>query len=93
MKVTGIICEYNPLHSGHIHQLRVARESGADCIIALMSGSFTQRGEPAVFGKYHRAEAALLGGADLVVELPYPFSAASAEFFVTIVTDAKYVAG
>lgn len=83
MKVTGIICEYNPLHSGHIHQLRVARESGADCIIALMSGSFTQRGEPAVFGKYHRAEAALLGGADLVVELPYPFSASSAEFFAS----------
>ena len=83
MKVTGIICEYNPLHSGHIHQLKTARENGADCIIALMSGSFTQRGEPAIFGKYHRAEAALLGGADLVVELPYPFSAASAEFFAS----------
>ena len=83
MKVTGIICEYNPLHSGHIHQLKTARKNGADCIIALMSGSFTQRGEPAIFGKYHRAEAALLGGADLVVELPYPFSAASAEFFAS----------
>lgn len=80
---TGIICEYNPMHSGHAYQLRSAREAGADCVIALMSGSFTERGELAVADKYTRAEIALLVGADLVLELPYPYSAGGAEYFAT----------
>lgn len=83
MNVTGIICEYNPMHGGHAYQLRRAHENGADCVIALMSGSFTERGEIAVFGKYERAETALLAGADLVLELPYPCCAGGAEFFAT----------
>ena len=81
MRVTGIICEYNPLHSGHAYQLRVARESGADCIVLVMSGSFTERGDVAILDKYSRAEEALLSGADVVLELPYPYSAGSAEYF------------
>lgn len=83
MKTTGIICEYNPMHSGHAYQLRRARENGADCVIALMSGSFTQRGELAIADKYTRAEIALLAGADLVLELPYPYSSGGAEYFAT----------
>lgn len=83
MQTTGIICEYNPMHSGHAHQLRVARDVGADCIVLVMSGSFTERGEFAVLDKYARAEMALRAGADLVLELPYPFSAGSAEYFAT----------
>ena len=83
MQTTGIICEYNPMHSGHMHQLRVARDAGADCIVLVMSGLFTERGEFAVLDKYARAEMALRAGADLVLELPYPFSAGSAEYFAT----------
>lgn len=83
MNVTGVICEYNPMHSGHAYQLSVARERGAECVVALMSGSFTQRGEIAVADKYTRAEVALNVGADLVLELPYPYCAGGAEYFAT----------
>ena len=83
MKTTGIICEYNPMHSGHAYQLSVVREGGAECIVALMSGSFTERGEIAVADKYTRAEIALGAGADLVLELPYPYCAGGAEYFAT----------
>lgn len=71
------------MHSGHAYQLLCARENGAACVIALLSGSFTQRGELAVADKYTRAESALLAGADLVLELPYPYSAGGAEYFAT----------
>ena len=77
----GIICEYNPLHGGHVYHLQRARAAGADGIVCIMSGNFTQRAEPAVAHKYARAEAAISCGADLVVELPFPYSAGSAEFF------------
>ena len=77
----GIVCEYNPLHGGHAYHLQCAKDAGADGIVCIMSGSFTQRGEPAMVHKYARAEAAISCGADLVVELPFPYSAASAEFF------------
>lgn len=79
----AIICEYNPLHSGHMYHLESARRAGADSIICIMSGNFTQRGEPAVAHKYTRARAALACGADLVVELPFPYACASAEFFAS----------
>ncbi len=81
MHVTGIIAEYNPLHSGHISQLQKARESGADYIIVAMSGDFVQRGEPAVFDMAARARWALMAGADLVLEIPVIFSTASAPDF------------
>ena len=77
----GIICEYNPLHGGHAYHLQCARAAGADGTVCIMSGNFTQRAEPAMAHKYARAEAAISCGADLVIELPFPYSAGSAEFF------------
>ena len=78
---TGIVAEYNPFHSGHKYQIDKLKENGADGIIAVMSGNFVQRCEPAFFRKHARAEAAVKGGADLVIELPVRFSTASAEKF------------
>ena len=83
MQTTGIICEYNPMHSGHAYQIERVRAAGADAVVLVMSGSFTQRGYPAFFGKYDRAEIALAVGADLVLELPYPYCASGAEYFAT----------
>lgn len=82
MKITGIICEYDPFHNGHEYLLRQARE-GSDAVVCVMSGNATQRGGFAIADKYTRAEMALHGGADLVLELPYPFSSASAEYFAS----------
>lgn len=82
MKVTGIIAEYNPFHNGHSYHLERARElSGADYIIAVMSGNYVQRGAPALLDKYLRCEMALSQGADLVLELPTLYATASAEAF------------
>ncbi len=83
MKVIGIIAEYNPFHLGHWKQLRLVRQvAGEDCGIAvLMSGSFVQRGAPAIFDKSLRARAAVECGADLVLELPVNYALASAEGF------------
>ncbi len=81
MRSIGIICECNPFHGGHEYLIRKARDTGAECVVAVMSGSFVQRGEPASTDAYLRARAVLLGGADLVLELPFPYSAAPAEFF------------
>ncbi|MCM1225905.1 MAG: nucleotidyltransferase family protein [Clostridium sp.] len=81
MKITGIICEYNPMHNGHIYHIKRTRENGATHIIAVMSGNFVQRGETAVMSKHFRASLALGGGADLVVEIPVVYSLASAEFY------------
>ena len=84
MHVTGLITEYNPFHNGHLFHLKKAREStGADYTAVVMSGSFVQRGAPAVFDKYSRTRAALLSGADLVFEMPAPFSTASAREFAS----------
>ena len=82
-KVVAIISEYNPFHNGHLYQIeRVRQEFGADAIvIAIMSGNFTQRGEVAFADKLLRARAAVDCGVNLVLELPFPYSAASAEFF------------
>ena len=81
MGVVGIICEYNPLHGGHARMLKQLREGGAEAIVCAMSGNFVQRGEPAVVGKLARAEMALRCGADLVLEIPTPWAAATAETF------------
>lgn len=82
MKIAAIISEYNPFHKGHEYQIRVTREKGnATHVIALMSGNFVQRGLPAIIDKYRRAEMALSGGADLVLELPVVYALSSAEFF------------
>ena len=82
--VTGIIAEYNPFHNGHAYQIQKARElTGCDFVVVVMSGDFVQRGAPAVFDKYMRTKMALLGGADLVLELPIWASCASAEFFAS----------
>ena len=79
-RISAVICELNPLHDGHRYLLSRAGE-GADVLVAVMSGNFVQRGESAVYDKYKRAEAAILAGADIVLELPFPFSSSSAEFF------------
>ena len=81
MKTIGIICECNPFHGGHEYLIRRARESGAEAVICVMSGCFVQRGEAAIVDAHTRAEMLLGGGADVVLELPYPFSAASGEHF------------
>ena len=81
MSVYGIISEFNPFHNGHKHLFERARASGADAIVCVMSGNSVQRGEIALTDKYKRAEMALTQGADLVLELPYPYSSASAEHF------------
>lgn len=83
MKITGIICEYNPFHLGHKKQLDYIRQiQGADQgIVCLMSGNYVQRGMPAIFDKSLRAKAAVLCGADLVLELPITASLDSAEGF------------
>ena len=82
MKITAIIAEYNPLTNGHAEHLKRAREeTGADTILCVMSGSFTQRGEAAVADKYMRAEQAVYAGADIVVELPAIYAMSPADNF------------
>lgn len=82
MKATGVIVEYNPFHYGHVYHLQQAKKiSGADVVIAAMSGNFLQRGEPALVSKWTRAEMALAGGVDLVFELPYAFAVQKADTF------------
>lgn len=82
MVTTGIICEYNPFHLGHQKQLRYAKAQNPEgALVCLMSGSFVQRGHPAIFSPGARAKAAVLCGADLVLELPVNVSLSSAEGF------------
>ena len=80
VKVSAVICELNPMHQGHRYIFERAKEN-ADVLVAVMSGNYVQRGESAIFDKYTRARAALEGGVDLVIELPFPYCSASAEFF------------
>ena len=90
MKTVGITAEYNPFHNGHAYHICRTRElTGADCVIAVMSGDFTQRGEPAVQGKWDRAKAAVTapGGADLIIELPYVFACSRASVFASGAVD------
>ena len=82
MKTAAIIAEYNPFHNGHQYQIEeTRRRTEADFILVLMSGDFVQRGAPALCNKYIRTKMALLGGADLVIELPCLYALSSAEFF------------
>ena len=82
MNICGIIAEYDPLHSGHAWQLgEAARLSGADKVVCVLSGCFTQRGMPALLRARDRAEMALRAGADLVLQMPYSYSVAHAERF------------
>ena len=82
MNVVGIIAEYNPFHEGHAYQIQKAKEQcGAEFAVVVMNGDFVQRGEPAIFDKYTRTQEALLGGADLIFELPVRFGLSSAGDF------------
>ncbi|MBQ5331521.1 MAG: nucleotidyltransferase family protein [Oscillospiraceae bacterium] len=82
MKVYGIVSEYNPFHNGHIYQIeQTKKETGATHIVAVMSGNFVQRGEPALLDKFKRAEIAVKNGVDLVIEMPVRYSLANAELF------------
>lgn len=80
MRATGIVVEYNPFHNGHKLHLMEAKKN-SDLVIAVMSGNFLQRGEPAIYDKWSRAHMALENGVDLVVELPVFYSTQSAEIF------------
>ena len=80
MKLTAIVCEYNPLHTGHAAHLAYAKTLG-DAAVCVMSGNLVQRGEAAIADKYARAEAAISAGADLVLELPFPYAMSGASFF------------
>jgi len=82
MKCVAIICEYNPFTNGHLYHLETAKkETGADTVICIMSGSFTQRGEAAILDKYQRAEIAVRLGVDMVLELPLIYSISPADNF------------
>ena len=81
MSVTGIICEYDPLHTGHAWLMARARAAGASAVVCAMSGNFTQRGGFAAADKLARAEMAVACGADLVLELPTVWAMSTAERF------------
>ena len=77
----------NPFHNGHKYQIQATRQAGAEGIVAVMSGDCVQRGSAAVFSKYDRAQAAIRNGADLVIELPCPFSCSNSEVFARSAND------
>ena len=80
--IVGIVAEYNPFHNGHKLQIEYAKNIlGAEAVVVAMSGSFTQRGEIACYDKYTRSHAALVSGADIVLEIPTIFATASAREF------------
>ena len=81
LRTAAIIAEYNPFHNGHEYLINYAKEHGAECVIAVMSGNFVQRGDISILSKFDRTRMALLGGADLVVELPTPFAMSTAQNF------------
>lgn len=82
MNILGLVVEYNPFHNGHLYHLLKSKEiTKATHTVAIMSGNFLQRGEPALFDKYTRARAAVENGVDLVIELPTLFACQSAEIF------------
>ncbi|MDR3190257.1 MAG: nucleotidyltransferase [Lactobacillaceae bacterium] len=82
MTAVGLITEYNPFHNGHAYHLKQAKlVSGADTVVAVMSGNFVQRGVPAIFDKWRRTEFALAGGVDVVYELPFAFAVQPAHIF------------
>ena len=81
-KICGIVAEYNPFHKGHEYQIQKTKEKvDYDVLVVVMSGNFVQRGEPAIIDKWKRAESAIRGGADIVIELPYVYTTQSASQF------------
>ncbi|KRL93149.1 nucleotidyltransferase [Levilactobacillus hammesii] len=84
LQAVGIIAEYNPFHNGHTYQVAQAKaRTGADVVIAAMSGNWVQRGEPALMDKWQRTQAAIAGGVDLVVELPTAIAVQPAHLFAS----------
>jgi predicted nucleotidyltransferase len=81
MNVVGLIVEYNPFHNGHHYHFQQAKKTNQTAVVAVMSGHFLQRGEPAVVGKFARAQMALAAGIDLVLELPTAYCIQNAELF------------
>ena len=80
--ILGIVCEYNPFHNGHLYHLTESKKiTNSDYSVAVISGNFTQRGEPSIINKWLKAEMALKSGVDLVIELPVIYSISSAENF------------
>ncbi|WP_349304855.1 nucleotidyltransferase [Paenibacillus sp. Marseille-Q4541] len=78
----GLIVEYNPMHNGHVYHLEQSKKiTGSDSVVAVMSGHFLQRGEPAIVSKWARTEMALQMGVDLVLELPTAYAVQPAEWF------------
>ena len=82
MRAAGIICEFDPFHNGHKYLIDCIRtELSPDAVVCVMSGNFVQRGEPAIADKRLRAKAALLNGADLLLELPVTYAMSTAQNF------------
>jgi len=82
MRTVGLIVEYNPFHNGHLYHLQQSMKiTESDAVVAVMSGNFLQRGEPALLNKWTRTEMALRGGCDLVIELPVAYATQAAEWF------------
>lgn len=93
MKICGIVVEYNPFHNGHAHHIQKARElSQCDVLVAVMSGNFVQRGEPAILDKWQRARIAIEYGVDCVIELPYIYATQSASHFAKGALDCLKIA-
>ena len=98
MKICACIAEYNPFHLGHLKHIDYIKNTlKAERIVVIMSGCFTQRGEPAVLDKFTRAKHAIIAGADIVIELPTVFATANAEIFakgaINIINSLKNVDG
>ncbi|MBM7571719.1 nucleotidyltransferase [Aquibacillus albus] len=82
MRACGLIVEYNPFHNGHKYHLEESKQiSSADCMVAVMSGNFLQRGEPALLDKFHRAKVAIKEGVDIVLELPFAYAVQNSDLF------------
>ena len=81
MQICGVVAEFNPFHNGHEHLINTIKKENDTFVVAVMSGNFVQRGEPAIISKFARAKAAVLSGVDLVLELPLPYSISTAMYF------------
>ena len=82
MDIIGIIAEYNPFHNGHMYQIEEAkRQTGAEYVVAIITGNFTQRGNTSIVNKWAKAKMAIENGVDIVIELPTIYSISSAENF------------
>jgi len=81
LKICGVIAEFNPFHNGHEYLIKTLKSENDTAVVAVMSGNFVQRGEPAIISKFARAKAAVLSGVDLVLELPLPYSISTAMYF------------